>query len=491
MPLDLSGFVSPEQNFGGLYKVSQNLRQETAQNEAEQRRLQAGKAASSKFLVDYLDQEQFLTGTPQDPYTVKKVSDLLKEGAALIEQGVDNNQLLMALSPKVGRLSQETQTLKQINEQKKQAIEALKSNPAVDIGKFSNAFDEIYFEPDEMGGTKLKDISKLDPSKKYADEILNTKSVYNPTGFDEFVKGAGKVSDRKSLTVKDSKGALSKKDMKLVSPPFMEPEYENVNGNQVFTREFVPKHELAIDEEKPIIGKFMNKEGRQVDAQIRLLDRGVFNNLPKNALAYVMQEAKQYANEEGIPVTDKKVELFARALAYDALKNSGKQKTEAEEIVVQNEAPAAKISLTVNNKGGKEGEELPTIDIWTDLKGLVAKNSAAKKYTQANLIGNSAFKVIKDILVEKTGEKDISQGDFRLYDDPQGGIIVQDPTGAFITNISEEDLNIAANKVLGVKAVSKVVGKGGGGTKPAQGNKPKKRVYKGVGADGKPIYVEE
>jgi hypothetical protein len=496
MPIDLSGFVSPEQNFGGLYKVSQNLRQETAQNEAEQRRLQAGKAASSKFLVDYLDQEQFLTGTPQDPYTVKKVSDLLKEGSALIEQGVDNNQLLMALSPKVGRLSQETQVLKQLDAQKKQAIDALKTNPAIDIVKFGNAFDEIYFETDEAGNQRLKDISKLDPSKKYADEVLNTKPVYTSVGFDTFVAKSGALKDRLSTTVKDSAGNLAKKDMKIVAPEFMVPEFETINGKQVFTRKFAPKHELATDGDRPLIAKFMNKEGREVDAQIRLLDQNTFANLPKEPMAYVMQEARQYAAENGIPLSDKKVGLFARALAYDALKNSAKQKTDAEEVIVQNEAPAAKVSVTVNNKGDKD--DVTTIDLWSPLKSVVDKNMDSKKATLGENIPNQQYEIIAKIIGNRNPEyKDgIKPSAFILQTSTDGNAMVayEKETKNPLATFTQADFDLAANQALGIKSKTKAVknrGQQSGGAAPEQGNKTKKRVYKGLDANGKPIFVEE
>jgi len=402
--IDVSGFVVPEQSWGGLYKVSQNLRQDEAQKEAERRRMEAGKAASSKFLVDYLDQDQFLTGTPQDPYTVKKVSELLREGSALIEQGVDNNQLLMALSPKVGRLSQETQVLKQINEQKKKAIEALKSNPAIDVVKLNSAFDEIYFETDENGNPKLKDISKLDPTKDYVTEVLNTKPIYTPAGFDTFVAKAGQVKDRFSMTVKDSSGKLSKKDMKLIAPEFMIPEYEMVDGKEVFTRKFVPQYELAVDEDKPLIAKFMTDENRPVDAQIRLLDQSTFANLPKEPMAYVMQEARQFAAENGIPVSDKRVGLFARALAYDALKNSAKQKTDAEEVIVQQAAPAPKVSVTVNNK--KDAEPVPYNDMYGDIYNYVTSTqgsrSAGAAFTGLPL---DAQNLVMELAVSKYAKK--------------------------------------------------------------------------------------
>lgn len=239
--------------------------------------------------------------------------------------------------------------------------------------------------------------------------------------------------------------------MKLAAPPFMEPEYEDVNGTPVFTREFVPKHELAIDEDKPIVGKFMNKEGRQVDAQIRLLDRGVFNNLPKDALAYVMQEAKQFAGESGIPVTDKKVELFARALAYDALKNSGKQKTDAEEIIVQNEAPAPKVTVNVKTGGDKEGGEFR--DMYTPFMENLSKyapnekislenidielhDAILKKAKNATVMGQ--FVTLKDVFVRNEG------GRAKLY-------VKEGAKEAPAGELTQDFINLVGNEKLGVK----------------------------------------
>jgi hypothetical protein len=486
--INVSGFVTPEQNFAGLYKVSDNIRREEARNEAEQRRLEAGKAASMKFLADFTDPDKFLTGDPQDAHTLENLNAIKYEGIDLIKKGVDDAQLAFALTNRVSKLSQDTQRLKLLKSQKEEAAKALAKNPAIDIDRFNSAFNDIYYETDEFGNKRVKDISKLDPSKDYITEILNTKSIYTPAGFDEFVKGAGKVSDRKSLTVKDSRGALSKKDMKLVAPPFMEPEYENVNGEQVFTREFVPKHELAIDEEKPIIGKFMNKEGRQVDAQIRLLDRDVFNNLPKNALAYVMQEAKQYAIEEGIPVTDRKVELFARALAYDSLKNSGKQKTEAEEIVVQQAAPAPRTSVTINNRSG--GSDVPVIDLWTDFKGTVDNAFSKGETVPAKNIPNAQYKIIKETLINRgVKEKLIGLNDWVAQQSTDGGAIViydkktKKPLGTF----TENDFDIAGNQPLGAKSKTEAAkNRGQQGAVPAQSNKPQTLAEKMKAAANKP-----
>jgi hypothetical protein len=353
MALNLQGFVTPEQSWGGLSDISRNLRIDEQRKEQDRLRQEAGKAANTKFLTDFLDQKEFLTGTPNDPYIVGQLNQIMQEGADLIGKGVDNSQLLMALSPKVGRLSQQSQTLKGMAAQKRQAIDLLKSNPAIDVNKFSAAFDELFFEKDKSGKVKLREITDFDPSKNYADEILNTKAVYTPAGFDAFVGKAGAVTERSKLQTKDSRGALSIRDMELSAPEFMQPEFDEKG---VFTRNFIPKYEIAINDQKPIITKFMDEQGRQVDAELRLLDKNTFANLPKDALAYVMQEAREFAQQEGIPIQDGRVEMFARALAYDSLKNSAKQKTSAKEIVVQQAAPAPKVNVSVSTGGGGQGQ---------------------------------------------------------------------------------------------------------------------------------------
>jgi hypothetical protein len=447
MALSLEGFTTPEQNFGGLYKVSDNIRQDEARKEMERRRLEAGKAASSKFLSDYTDPEQFLTGTPQDDYVLKSINDIKYEGMDLINKGVDNNQLMFALQNRVSKLSQDSQKLKQINEQKKQAATALSKNPAIDINKFNNAFDEIYFETDQMGNRRIKDISKLE-MKDYATEILNTKPIYTPAGFDAFVGKAGQVKERQSMTVKNSAGAVSKKDMQLVAPEFMQPEFDEKG---VFTRQFVPKYQVAVDEDKPLIGKFMTGENRQVDAQIRLLDQNTFANLPNDAMAYVLQEAKQFAAENGIATNDPKVGLFARALAYDALKNSGKQKTNAEEIIVQQAAPAPK--FTTNNYVNTKGEGGDFRDMYTPFIDNLKRFAPNEKISLENIdielhdailkkAGNATvmgqFITLKDVFVRNEG------GRAKLYV-KEGAKEV--PAG----ELTQDFINLIGNEKLGVK----------------------------------------
>jgi hypothetical protein len=468
------------------------LRQETAQNEAEQRRLQAGKAASSKFLVDYLDQEQFLTGTPQDPYTVKKVSDLVSEGMGLIDQGISDNQLIMALSPKVGRLSQETQTLKQINEQKKQAIEALKSNPAINIGKFSDAFDEIYFETDEMGGRKLKDISKLDPSKKYADEVLQTQPVFTGGAVNEYFKTAKPQSITHDVMVTDKRGGYRKAAVTFDTPTFMQPNIDPETGKLDEDNAFIPKFQVAKDGDKEIVTDFLNKQGKPVKAEIRLLDKGHFDQmmLEPGIHSYFMQQAREFAKAEGLPIKDPKVEIFTRAIAYDYADNSPLAKGTFREKEATKAAPETKVNVTVNSKGDKD--EVPTIDLWSPLKSDVDKNMKSNRATLGENIPNQQYKIIAEIITDRNPEyKDmLKPSSFILQTSTDGNAIVayEKSTKNPLATFTQADFDLAANQALGIESRKEAVksrGQQGGGTKPATTQKPKTLAERMKAAAGK------
>jgi hypothetical protein len=495
--LDLRGFVSPEQNFGGLYKVSQNLRQETAQNEAEQRRLQAGKVASSKFLVDYLDQEQFLTGTPQDPYTVKKVSDLLKEGSALIEQGVDNNQLLMALSPKVGRLSQETQVLKQLDAQKKKAGEMLKANPAIDINKLNNAFDEIYFETDEMGGRRLKDISKLDPSKDYVTEILNTKPVFTPAAVDDYFKSSKPQSISADVMVTDKRGGYRKAALKFDTPTFMQPNIDPKTGKLDEDNAFVPKFQIAKDGDQEIVANFLTKKGEVVEDKLRLLDENHFFQMMKNPNVnrYFMQQAREFADSEGIPMNDPRVDVFTRAIAYDYADNSPLTKGTYSEKEATKAAPETKVSVTVNNKTDK-GEVA-----YNDMYGTIDDYVTS---TQGNGAAGVAFTGLpldaQNVVMEfvnkgKTGDEKKTESD--IYLRKEGGkIFIMDaskektpqrgqkpPSDAYLGELPRGATNVKTTQGVKGKVAAEQAGKGG--SKPATTQKPQTLAERMKAAAGK------
>lgn len=350
MALDLQGYSAPVNQFEGLYRLSDTLGEQQRNKEATQQREQARRASLGGFLTDYLDPKNFMTGTVYDPYISDRIGSIMQKGVELANmQGMDSNMLLGAISGEVNKLVTEANTIKTIDQQRKEAEKILGSTKGIDLQKFNNRFKEhVYFETDANGQKQLKDISQIRPDQDWADEVVRTQPIYNNTGFDEFVSKSGKQTKVEGAKIKDSKGALRQTNLEMTHPSFMQPE---VDEKGVFTETFVPKYKIAVDQQKPIIAEFLTEEGRTVPAAIRVVDDEVWTALNPSAKAFAVQEARRFAQAKGIPASDPKVEMFAKALAYDELKSSGKQYSTFKENTIQQAAPAPRV--TVNVGGGK------------------------------------------------------------------------------------------------------------------------------------------
>jgi hypothetical protein len=209
-------------------------------------------------------------------------------------------------------------------------------------------------------------------------------------------------------------------------------------------------------------------------------------------MAYVMQEARQYAAENGIPLSDKKVGLFARALAYDALKNSAKQKTDAEEVIVQNEAPAAKVSVTVNNKGG--GQEVTYNDTYGVIEDYVANVQKGGAGAAFNGLPLDAQNVVMEFINKgKVGDEKKTESDIYLREEG-GKIYIMDadkmpqqgqrpPSDAYLGILPRGATNVKTTQGVKGKVAAEQAGKGG--AKPATTQKPKTLAERMKAAAGK------
>jgi len=187
MPLDLQGFINPVEDFQGLDKASQTL----ARNQMLQQRLayqqQGRQAATSKFVADYYDPKQHLTGTPYDPGIINGFQSLLQQGEALASKGASNSDILMALGPQTARLSQYSDTAKLINDNIKNSVGQLKQYSGYDPESLmQEAKKQAFYGPDG----KLKDISTIDPTQDYVSDATknNPQAVTSSKGLDDFVQ---------------------------------------------------------------------------------------------------------------------------------------------------------------------------------------------------------------------------------------------------------------------------------------------------------------
>lgn len=184
--LDLSGFKNKPQEFEGLYQAANTLEKRKYRDAqlAEQR--EGKRLATSKFLTDYLDPKERLTGTNYDPEIVKQFDDLLMQGSALASKGASASDIQMALGPQVNKINEYSTKAKLINQQIKQSTERLKGYGGYNLGALEDEAKKMAFQTDNG---KLKDISTIDPNIDWVTEITQKRPelVTTGAGLDQFV----------------------------------------------------------------------------------------------------------------------------------------------------------------------------------------------------------------------------------------------------------------------------------------------------------------
>lgn len=439
---DVKDFIIPEEQFGGLYKLSSNLERERIRKEDAAQKAAGKKASMATFLSNYIDPKEYFTGTVHDPAISQGINDILTKGAELAQQkGVDGNMLITALSPMVNKLGRTSQNLKELERQRKEAEGILKSRKGIDLNKFNQSFREsAYFNPD---GT-LKDLSEIDPTHNYTDEVLTKGDVYTPEAFDEFVAKSGKETKINRVKVTDARGGSRMTNAEMTAPTFMKPDVD-ASGRHIG---FVPEYEEATDGDKKIMHDFLGDKGEKINAPVRMITDEVFESLPNEAKAYLRQEARRYAAQHNIPLGSQQALNFAKALGYDELKKSGKQYSTFKEIQEQKAAPAPRTSITVNT--GNNPSQVPTVDIFSEIVEKTGGDRVTRGvgYATSGLSG-TAQKILIDYLRNITGDKELSQADFYVKQEADGTVNAVDKvTNKVISPINAFDVNSIANKDL-------------------------------------------
>jgi hypothetical protein len=187
MAIDVSGFSSKPQEFGGLYQAAQSMQQKAARDQQLAQQQEGKKLATTKFLTDYLDPKERLTGTNYDPEIVNQLQTALQEGSALASKGASSADIMMALGPKVNKINEYSTKAKLINQQVKQSVERLKGYGGYNIGALEDEAKKRAFYGDDG---KLKDISIIDPNTDWVTEATqkSPELVTTAAGLDQFVQ---------------------------------------------------------------------------------------------------------------------------------------------------------------------------------------------------------------------------------------------------------------------------------------------------------------
>jgi hypothetical protein len=363
MPIDVNNFIVPEQNMGGLYKVGDTLAKENYRKRQAADDAQKEQLSSTKYLENYFDPKDYLTGSQFDPMTNKLLFKAHGQALDLIKQNVPLGEVLMATSKLVNQVNDYMQKGKMYNEQKKNTIAALKDVKGIDVNKLSNEMDNAAFPIDPKTGQR--DVNQFDPNSNYADVALKNGDVYTNEGFSDYVSKAGKNTTVEDVTVQNPNKSLRRTKAEITIPSFMQKETDErgaVTG-------FVPKYDIATEGDT----KLMHTFGEQGDHPVRIVTQEVFDSLPAEAKAYLRQEVKRHSQKLGVPITSAQAENFAKALAYDELKQSGKNYSTLKEQQVEKAAPAPKITI---NTGEGKSNKVNINDVYEGIKNKTADPTA-------------------------------------------------------------------------------------------------------------------
>jgi hypothetical protein len=330
---DTSGFVLPENNFGGLYKIAGDLRAENQRKALAQQKAEQQKIVGEKYIGNQFGKDNLYTGTPFDPVHTAMISNAKNQAYEMFDKGADLGDVQLAISPLIDQAAKYSTFAKDYATQKKAVLQQVSGMKGIDKDKLSAEMDNQAFPKDANGNP---DISKFDPNTNYADQALRTGNVYTNDAISGMVAKSGKnVLDNNVKTVgADGRTVQTKLDMTV--PNFMQPETD-ARGRVIG---LVPKYQVATDEDNALVHNF----GEQGDHPVRMVTQDVFDAMPPVAKAYILQETKSALAKSGANVTidSPQAETLAKAIAYDELKNSTKGYSTLKTTSVDKAAPTDK-----------------------------------------------------------------------------------------------------------------------------------------------------
>jgi len=434
MAIDLSGFVTPEQQFGGLYKATDTLERRRYREQELKSNKDAQKASNAKFFSNYFDPKDHLTGTNFDKVTVDLLNNALNQAYELSAKGAPIDQIMMAAAPLVNKVNNYTRNAKIYSQNKKDILDKVKSMTGIDATKLSSEIDKRAFINPDTGEI---DVDRYDPNINYADQALREGDIYNNEGFDAFSKQAKANTLIGNTKYINSKGGYEKSKVKLTAPNYLISETD-ADGNHIG---FVPKYEVATDQGKELMHDFLGDNGEKVSAPVRLLDKQIFNDLPTSAKGYLRQEVKKYSDKMGVPMNSTQAEQFARALAYNELNADTKKWGTVENIIETKENPAPRINIRVNAGGGST----PGIGS-TNLLGEYTNNASETK--GSILMGGK----IGDARIVRV--KNIDPGDFKIITAGDNVTPLSDADGEYFIVDNNGDWLGEGNQRISQMAVS-------------------------------------
>jgi len=467
--LDLKGFVAPVNNYEGLYQVSNDLERNKQREALAKDKAAANQASMAKFLVDYTNPKDFLSGSPTDVETTKGLHGALIYGTQLAAQkGMTHDQLLSVLAPIVGEISQRAITAKNISANIKNSLSDIPETAGYDKMKLEMlARKNAFFNLD---GTR-KALDEINPNVDYVTETIKTNptDVTTNKGIDEWLKGQQRVVNSNKVKHYNERGGYDLKNVKTNAYDWAVPDTD-IKG--VNNRKFVPVYDEATDNGQPLLHDFPDGKGGFVTAPVRMIKDNLFKTIMANSpgtadwvRGQVMQHIKDYKDADGNPIDINSTQAsnIAKAILYDELKTRGLGGME--DVV---ETKPTQIRNVTNIKVG--GSEVPVIDVYNPLRKIAEDHLDQSKYP-THMISKKDGKIIiggvpvnslnqqqKDVVLKeaKSADDTIKSVDDVYIKLIGNDLVILRVVDDFpLTTLTPTGTNMSANKPLGQKSVQK------------------------------------
>jgi hypothetical protein len=324
MALDLSGFVTPEQKFEGLYKLGEQLaekRKEDAAIKLAQQKLTLEKdKAKSEDVKGFLSDLQKMVD-PKDYYSKRVIGGLGKAYSELSKAAIDGantNTLRMVAVPLVNDIVKEAEVTKFINTNLDKDLSNFDKN-SYNIPKLKETvLNTIFKNPD---GTD-KNIEEVDYNPNVFNDIIKNQGydIVNSEAILKGIKEAPDVTASVEKTYKDPSGKQVSSAFETKMKPW---EMYDKNTNQI-----VPKSMIAMDNNQPIMheGQPINVVPDDVYTDFIRKNRANKDFLDSQANLHLDEYSKQQMRTAGVPPDSSKIdinspqaELIKKSILYDVL----------------------------------------------------------------------------------------------------------------------------------------------------------------------------
>jgi hypothetical protein len=327
--LDISGFVTPEQQFAGLYKFGETLAAQQAAKRKDAQEKEAKKKVLNKFVAD-INPDDYMTGTPEDPVITQRIFDAKNDAYKFVLEnpGADQADLEYHVNNLVRDVAAASKNLKQTKLQADKYYDSVKDNKSIDKQKFyGNYMKNAYYNEDGS----LKDLAKVDPSQDFLTPTLNS-DIYTTEGFQDEISKMSTNTISNKYKVRTPSGNVREADLSVTSPAFYQP---SLDDKGVLTEQrFEPKYgHVTIDggkikqiEKRDIEGNIIidpkTKQPVMEDQRIAQDDAWNFFTSNPQTKGFLNVKMQQYAKENNVPVTSTDVTNYGRHLLYNIMKSS-------------------------------------------------------------------------------------------------------------------------------------------------------------------------